>query len=58
MADLKQEYVTLATAKKKLYSGYHELKQKFHDLAVAKQNTDAVLGIRPAPQKSHEHNTR
>jgi chaperonin cofactor prefoldin len=58
MADLKQEYAMLAAQKKKLYSGYHELKEKSRNLSTAKMNADTILGIRPSPQKSHEHGAR
>lgn len=47
---LKQEYATLAAEKKKLYSGYHELKDNSRALAVAKGNADRILGITPDTQ--------
>jgi len=50
---LKQEYATLAAEKKKLYSGYHELKENSRALAVAKGNADRILGIKP-DAKSHD----
>jgi hypothetical protein len=42
---LKQEWATLAAEKKKLYSGYHELKADSRALSVAKGNADRILGI-------------
>ena len=42
---LKQEYATLLAEKKKLYSGYKELKEHRMNLLVAKDNTERVLGI-------------
>jgi len=42
---LKQEYATLATEKKRLYSSYHGLKETSRALAVAKGNAQRMLGI-------------
>ena len=47
MAELKQEYATLAAEKKKLYSGYHSLKEKSHEWQIAKSNAAQILGIAP-----------
>ena len=47
---LKQEYAALAAEKKKLYSGYNELKENSRALAVAKGNADRILGITPDAQ--------
>jgi hypothetical protein len=47
---LKQEYAALAAEKKKLYSGYHELKQNSRALTIAKGNADRLLGITPDTQ--------
>lgn len=45
MQSLKQEYAVLLVEKKKLYSGYHELKEKPRELLTAKHNADRILGI-------------
>ena len=45
MKALKQEYATLAAEKKKLYSGYHKIKQNSRDLTIAQRNADLILGI-------------
>ncbi|MDR2022484.1 MAG: hypothetical protein LBQ71_04385 [Hungatella sp.] len=42
---LKQEWAALAAEKKKLYSGYQELKDNSRQLALAKANADRILGI-------------
>jgi hypothetical protein len=42
---LKQEYATLLAEKKKLYTGYHGLKEQRSSLLVAKSNADNILGI-------------
>ena len=42
---LKEEYATLTTEKKKLYSGYHQMKQNSRSLSIAKGNADRILGI-------------
>jgi hypothetical protein len=43
MAELKQEYATLAAEKKKLYSGYKESKQEMIDLCTVKHNVQYLL---------------
>ena len=45
MQSLKQEYATLSAEKKKLYSGYKVLKEKYKSLLTAKDNTERILGI-------------
>ncbi|MCL2821555.1 MAG: relaxase/mobilization nuclease domain-containing protein [Oscillospiraceae bacterium] len=50
MKSLKEEYATLNTKKKKLYSNYHDLKQNSRSLAIAKGNADRILGITPDEQ--------
>jgi hypothetical protein len=58
---LKQEWATLAAEKKKLYSGYHELKANRRALSVAKGNADRILGITHDAQNregSREQNRR
>jgi hypothetical protein len=45
ISSLKQEYATLLAEKKKLYSGYHELKDKRNALLTAKRNSDNMLDI-------------
>ena len=47
---LKQEYATLAADKKRLYSGYQELKASSRALTIAKGNADRILGITPDAQ--------
>jgi len=42
---LKEEYAKLIAEKKKLYSGYHELKKNSRSLSIAKGNADQILGI-------------
>ena len=54
---LLQECGELASEKKKLYSGYHELMTNSRALAIAKGNAERLLGISPEPSKrdiSHE----
>ena len=48
---LKQEYSMLLSEKKKLYSGYHELKSQRTELLTAKSNADKILGIKPETPK-------
>ena len=43
--ELKQEYATIAADKKKLYGGYHELKDLSRELAIARSNAERMLGI-------------
>jgi hypothetical protein len=45
IASLKQEYATLATEKKKLYTGYQELKERSRSLQMAKANADRLLDV-------------
>jgi len=47
---LKEEYATLNTEKKKLYSDYNDLKQNSRSLSIAKGNADRILGIKPEMQ--------
>jgi len=47
---LKEEYAKLTTEKKKLYSGYHNLKKNSRSLSIAKGNADRILGITPEVQ--------
>ena len=47
---LKQEYANLLAEKKKLYSGYHELKENRSALLIAKSNADRILGVKPETQ--------
>ena len=55
IASLKQEYATLLAEKKKLYVGYHELKENRAALLTAKQNSDNILGIN---KHTKNHNNR
>jgi hypothetical protein len=48
---LKQDYAALLAEKKKLYSGYHSLKQTSRDLVIAKGNADKILGVKPDAQE-------
>jgi hypothetical protein len=47
---LKQEYAALAGEKKKLYSGYHELKARSRQLAAAVGNAERIFGVPPRVQ--------
>jgi transposase len=47
---LKQEWATLETERKKLYSGYKALKENYTALGTAKANADRLLGIAPDGQ--------
>jgi hypothetical protein len=53
---LKQEWAALAAEKKKLYSGYHELKETSRSLTLAKGNADRILGIAPEREKGETQN--
>lgn len=56
MDALKTEWATLEAEKKKLYSGYHELKSHSTELLTAKDNAERLLGInRNAPERATEH---
>ena len=55
IASLKQEYATLFAEKKKIYVGYHELKENRAALLTAKQNSDKILGIN---KNAQNHNNR
>jgi hypothetical protein len=50
IASLKQEWAALAAEKKKLYAGYHELRDTSRSLMVAKGNADRILGVAPQAQ--------
>jgi hypothetical protein len=47
---LKQEYAALAGERKKLYAGYHEVKEKSRQLATAVANAERILGVSPQVQ--------
>ena len=47
---LKQEWAALAAEKKKLYAGYHKLKESSRSLTLAKANADKILGLTPEAQ--------
>jgi hypothetical protein len=56
ISQLKQEYATLADEKRKLYNGYHELKDRHVELLKAKDNCERILGInRDASERAAEH---
>ena len=46
MNELKQEYATLDSKKKKLYDGYNTMKKNSHELLKAKKNCESLLGIK------------
>jgi hypothetical protein len=57
IATLKQEWATLNSEKKLLWSDYHRLKDNARELAVALGNTKQILGIERgavAPEKASE----
>jgi hypothetical protein len=60
---LKQEFATLTAEKKKLYSGYHDLRENSRALVVAKGNAQRILGISPevqthdASRETQKHST-
>jgi hypothetical protein len=64
MNSLKQEYAVLLAEKKKLYSGWQELKENMKSLLVAKANADRILGINRdaddsrGPRTEHRHISR
>ena len=45
ISELKQEYATLQTQKKKLYADYYELKEKSRELLIAKHNAQKILDM-------------
>jgi hypothetical protein len=47
ISQLRQEYAALAAEKKKLYGGYHGLKDLSRELSVARHNAERLLGITP-----------
>ena len=55
ISSLKQEYATLLAEKKKLYSSYHELKEKRMALLTAKSNASRMLDITPDMQKRNNY---
>jgi hypothetical protein len=61
MQSLKQEYATLLAEKKKMYAGYHEMKEKSRALLTARRNAEQILGIMPETKNygkhHHIHNT-
>ena len=60
---LKQEYATLASERKTLYSDYHKLKDLSRELTVARANAERILGVTPdaqnrdASHSQNQHNT-
>lgn len=53
MKDLKEEYASLQTEKKKLYAIYHENKKDLKDFENVKRNVDLILNIN---QKTTDQN--
>jgi predicted nuclease with TOPRIM domain len=51
---LKQEYATLATERKKLNSNYYDLRDRSRQLLIASANADRILGVKPQ-NKTHEN---
>ena len=51
ISELKQEYAKHQAEKKKLYSGYHKLKDSSRQLLTAKHNAQKILDIKPEPIK-------
>ena len=45
ISELKQEYATLQSQKKKLYADYYELKEKSRELLIAKHNAQKILDM-------------
>ena len=58
ISSLKQEYATLLAEKKKLYSGYRELKEKRNALLTAKRNSDNMLDINIGQNRDGLHGQR
>jgi hypothetical protein len=54
IAQLKQEYGTLASERKKLYGEYHKLKNLSRELSVARANAETILGVTPNAHKRDE----
>ena len=54
MKNLKTEYATLLSEKKKLYSEYHDIKKSMQQLVTAKQNADWLLDKKAVPQSAKE----
>ena len=50
IAQLKQEYATLASERKTLYADYHRFKDSSRELSVARANAERILGIAPESQ--------
>jgi hypothetical protein len=55
---LKQEYATLATERKKLYGDYHKLKDLSRELSIACANAERILGITPETQNRDNSHAR
>ena len=53
ISELKQEYATLQVKKKRLYVGYHELKETSREFLVAKHNVQRILDM-PAPPQNQD----
>jgi hypothetical protein len=47
---LKQEYAEFTAERKKLYGGYHGLKDLSRELSTARANAERILGIVPDGQ--------
>ena len=55
---LKQEWATLESERRKLYSGYKATKENYMSLCTAKSNADTILFGSRQPQKSHDRGAR
>ena len=56
---LKQEYASIASERKKLYGDYHKLKDLSRELSIARSNADRMLGVTSDAQNhdgSHAQN--
>ena len=54
---LRQEYATLSSERKTLYSGYHKNKDLSRELATARANAERILGIEPDAQNNDASRT-
>jgi hypothetical protein len=54
----KSRYAKLSTEKKKLYSGYHDLKKNIRSLSIAKGNADRILRITQDAQNRDNSRTQ
>ena len=55
---LKQEWATLESERRKLSPGYKPAKENYMALCTAKANADVILFDSRQPQKSHDRDAR